>query len=93
MMSDQLLPFYVADYFQAREVIHSGQMSDVYFGIDTDSGLPVAIKLIKSLHPDPIRQELFRRESRALKTLKHNHIVQLVDSGWSDTLEKFYINR
>lgn len=91
MMSDQLLPFYVADYFQAREVIHSGQMSDVYFGIDTDSGLPVAIKLIKSLHPDPIRQELFRRESRALKTLKHNHIVQLVDSGWSDTLEKFYI--
>ncbi len=67
-----------------QEEIGSGQLSSVYRALDTaDDDIPVAVKLLDTQHPDPIKRELFKRETAALKRLQHPNIISLQRSGWS----------
>ena len=75
-----------------REEIGGGQLSSVYRALDTaDDDTPVAVKLLDTQHPDPIKRELFKRETAALKRLQHPNIISLRRSGWSDAEGYFFL--
>ena len=75
-----------------QEEIGSGQLSSVYRALDTaDDDIPVAVKLLDTQHPDPIKRELFKRETAALKRLQHPNIISLQRSGWSDAEGCFFL--
>ena len=76
--------------YELEESVGAGRMSSVYRARDTASGgFPVAVKLLDTQHPDRIKSELFRRETAALKLLRHQNVVSLLHSGWSDAAECF----
>ena len=78
--------------FVLQEQIGNGRMSSVYLALDSASGdAQVAIKVLNTAHPDEIKRELFKRETSALKRLRHPNIVRLLHSGWSDTEKSFYL--
>ena len=82
----------VADRYLLQERIGGGRMSSVYRALDTAAGdAPVAVKLLNTMHPDPIKREFFKRETTALKQLRHPNIVSLQQSGWSETEGCFYL--
>jgi len=67
-------------------------MADVYEAIDMKEGLrkvamrKVAIKKFKNQEIEAeVVAESFKRETQALKDLKHPHIVELLDSGQVDS--------
>src|SRR5579884_1389065 len=69
-----------------------GTMSTVYKAEDTKRGnRVVAVKLLNVVHDDETRQEIFRRETRALEQLEHPHIVTIFDHGWSPERRCHYI--
>ena len=75
-----------------QEEIGTGQQSSVYRALDTaDGDIPVAVKLLNTQHPDPIKRELFKRETAALKRLQHPNIIGLQRSGWSDAEGCFFL--
>ena len=82
----------MADRYLLHEQIGEGRMSSVYKALDTAAGgAPVAVKLLDTQHPDRIKEEFFRRETTALKQLRHPNIVSLQQSGWSDIGECFFL--
>jgi serine/threonine protein kinase/predicted ATPase/Tfp pilus assembly protein PilF len=62
-------------------ILGQGGMGVVYKGQDTQTGQPVAIKLLKSefIARDPDMVERFEREGRALRALNHPNIVAVLD--------------
>lgn len=60
-----------------------GGMADVYEATDVLEGhRKVAVKLFRQGHlQDDILEESFKRETQALKELKHPGIVDLLDAG------------
>ena len=60
-----------------------GGMADLYVGTDLDQDAKkVAIKLFHAEYSDDgILREAFRRETQALRDLRHPRIVELFDSG------------
>ena len=58
-------------------------MSEVYKAADMHNDMQqIAVKIFtKGRIEEEISAESFRREVNALKELKHNHIVELIDSG------------
>jgi predicted ATPase/predicted Ser/Thr protein kinase len=74
MQKSQIL----ADRFELHEFLSEGGMGAVYRGHDTQTGQPVAIKLMKAsvLANDPTMLERFNRESEALRALNHPNIVK-----------------
>ncbi len=80
------------DRFVLRERVGYGRMSTVYRALDSKSGdTEVAIKVLNASHADNIKRELFKRETSALKRLRHPNIVRLRHRGWSDSEKAFYI--
>ncbi len=80
------------DRFVLRERVGSGRMSTVYRALDSKSGdIEVAVKVLNTSHADNIKRELFKRETTALKRLRHPNIVRLRHRGWSDSEKAFYI--
>ncbi|MFL5782733.1 MAG: protein kinase domain-containing protein [Thermoleophilaceae bacterium] len=71
--------------FRLDERIGSGGMSTVYRAFDETLERWVAIKLMhRSLSDDPLQQERFRREARAVARLSHPHVVTVIDAGDDD---------
>ena len=67
-------------------------MSSVYLALDSASGdTEVAIKVLDTSHSDAIKQEFFKRETDALRMLRHQNIVALRQSGWSDSVNAFFL--
>ena len=67
-------------------------MSSVFLARDSSRGdAEVAVKVLDTSHPDEIKQELFKRETGALKRLRHPNIVELKHSGFSESLDAFYL--
>ena len=67
-------------------------MSSVFLALDCASeNTQVAVKVLNTSHTDEIKQELFKRETSALKRLKHPNIVGLLNSNWSEHVESFYL--
>ena len=82
----------VEDRFVLMEGIGDGRMSTVYLAQDrSNDDLEVAVKILNTAHPDAIKRELFKRETSALRKLRHPNIVGLRDSGWSAGEDAFYI--
>ena len=80
------------DRFVLQEGVGHGRMSSVYRALDIKSGdAEVAVKILNTPHTDGIKRELFKRETTALKRLRHPNIVRLRGCGWSDKEKAFYI--
>ncbi len=74
----------IAGRYETIDQIREGGMGEVFLGIDTLSGMVVAIKISKA--DDPGNIERFKRESEILKQLEHGNIVKFLDAGqWNDT--------
>jgi DNA-binding SARP family transcriptional activator len=71
---------------QARNLLGQGGMGNVYRGIDTQRGEPVAIKMLKpeivASNPDLVAR--FVREGEALRQLNHPNIVKLLGAAEQD---------
>ena len=66
----------IAERYLLEERIGEGRMSSIYRALDlVADGTPVAVKLLDTQHPDPIKQEFFKRETVAPKQLRHLNIV------------------
>lgn len=81
-----------ADRYILQRQIGGGRMSTVYLALDSAvDDTPVALKILNTSHADEIKTELFRRETNALRTLRHTNIVRLLNSNWSDADKAFYL--
>jgi len=71
----------------------SGGMSDVYKANDHQrDGYAVAVKVFKHGRiENEILSESFRRETQALRELKHPSIVQLIDSGRDEHTGEYFL--
>lgn len=82
----------VMNRYQLVRAVGDGRMSNVFLADDLrNPGHQVAIKLLDTAHPDDIRHELFRRETFALERLSHPNIVKLLDHGFWDDRNCFYV--
>ena len=82
----------VEDRFVLREQVGDGRMSTVFLAHDSSNNdLKVAVKILNTAHPTAIKRQIFKRETSALRILRHPNIVGLRDSGWSATENDFYI--
>ena len=78
--------------YEFEKSIGNGRMSSVHRARDSASGGSlVAVKLLDTQHPDEIKRQLFSRETKALKLLRHQNVVSLLQSGWSDGVGCFYL--
>lgn len=78
-------------YFLLDQPPREGGLADVYAGIDTASGVKVAIKLIRADVTEADARTLFEREVTSLKELLHPNIVQIRDSGWEETFSRYFL--
>ena len=71
----------ISNRYQIEAQIGEGGMGAVFKGLDTQTGQPIAIKLLKPqiLENHPELVERFRREGEALRELNHPNIVKMVD--------------
>ncbi len=84
----------IADRYKLLNKVGAGNMSTVYEGVDIRIGnRTVAIKLLNTAHEDNLKQELFRRETKALEQLEHPNIIDVLDYGWSEEHKCYYIVR
>ena len=82
----------IEERYLLQEEIGRGRLSTVYRASDmADNDASVAVKLLDTLHPDGVKRELFKRETAALKRLRHPNIIGLQQSGWSDAEKCFYL--
>ena len=82
----------IEERYRLQEEIGRGRLSTVYHALDAaDGDASVAVKLLDTQHPDGLKQELFKRETAALKRLRHPNIICLQQSGWSYTEKCFYL--
>lgn len=72
----------VVEGFEIQSFIGSGAMGDVYRGIHTVIGKPVAIKVLKpELAQDEDMVQRLIREARAVNAIKHPGIVDIFNCG------------
>lgn len=70
----------------------SGGMAEVYQAFDTINGQKVAVKLFKAGEfSDEISEEIFKRETNALKDLRHKNIVGILDAGFDEEKQRHFI--
>ena len=75
----------IAERFLLQEQVGDGRMSSVHRALDRASGnSQVAVKILDTSHADEIKRELFKRETSALRKLRHPNIVRLLGSNWPD---------
>jgi formylglycine-generating enzyme required for sulfatase activity/serine/threonine protein kinase len=73
--------------YHVHECLGQGGMGEVFRGDDTKLGIPIVIKVPhRHLMEDPLAVTRFRRETRALLSLSHPHIVRVQDLGEHDGL-------
>jgi serine/threonine protein kinase len=83
---------HVAGRYRLQERVGEGNMSTVYKAQDIRRGQRiVAVKLLNSGHDDEFKEEIFRRETRALSQLEHPNIVSVQDYGWSNPHRCHYL--
>ena len=64
----------------------------MYLARDKMAGdVQVALKILDTPDATQIKRELFKRETSSLKRLSHPNIVRLIDSGWSESEDAFYL--
>jgi len=68
--------------YQIQRLLARGGMSTVYLATDKHSQQEVAIKMVHGSHVD--NSERFQREIEIVRTLAHEHILPVLDSGTYD---------
>ncbi|MHB8600680.1 MAG: serine/threonine-protein kinase [Ktedonobacteraceae bacterium] len=68
--------------YQIQRLLNHGGMSTVYLATDKRSQQEVAIKMVHGSHVD--NSERFQREIEIVRTLAHEHILPILDSGAYD---------
>lgn len=68
--------------YQIQRLLARGGMSTVYLATDKHSQQEVAIKMVHGSHVD--NSERFQREVEIARTLAHEHILPILDSGTYD---------
>ena len=82
----------IDERFVLGDRIGNGRMSSVFVASDrAASDDEVAVKLLNTQHPDEVKRELFKRDTSALRRLRHENIVGLRHSGWSASEQAFYL--
>ncbi|MBI5958712.1 MAG: serine/threonine protein kinase [Chloroflexi bacterium] len=73
-------PQVIGERYTLERLIGQGGIGQVYYGHDTQTNDPVAIKALKphTVEDNPRLLERFRREGEALKELDHPHIVKML---------------
>jgi serine/threonine-protein kinase len=72
----------IDDRYEVVRKIGRGSMGIVYRARDLGLGRDVALKVIAPMYArDPGMVERFRREARALATIRHDHVVQVYAAG------------
>ncbi|MEM5584925.1 protein kinase [Roseibium sp. AS2] len=92
--SDQLLPTgtRLNSLYEIEEHIADGGIGTVYRARDVESGDPVAIKvLLARFAKDPMILDLFKREAKILRKLKHDALTQYFVFAKEPTLEVYYL--
>ncbi len=69
-------------HYQIQRLLNHGGMSIIYLATDTRSQQEVAIKMVHGSHVD--NSERFQREIEIVRTLTHEHILPILDSGTHD---------
>jgi len=83
----------IADRYAVLGKPLTGGMSLVYKAVDTArDGAAVAIKVYEAKPiDDALLHESFRRERSALRELKHDHIVPIVDEGMIEDTGQYFV--
>lgn len=82
----------IEDRFVLLEELGNGRMSTVFLAEDTAHGdSRVAVKVLNTAHDDLIKRELFRRETTALRKLRHPNVVGMRERGWWAEEGAFYV--
>ena len=82
----------IEDRFVLLEEVGSGRMSTVFVAEDAaNDGLRVAVKVLNTAHDDAIKRELFKRETTALRKLRHPNVVSMREQGWWADEGAFYV--
>ncbi len=78
--------------YEIEAHIADGGIGTVYRARDVESGDPVAIKvLLPSFARDPMILDLFKREAKILRKLKHDALTQYFVFAKEPTLEVYYL--
>lgn len=92
--ADNLLPqgTRLNNLYEIEEHIADGGIGTVYRARDVESGDPVAIKvLLASFSRDTMIVELFKREAKILRNLKHDALTQYYVFAKEPTLGVYYL--
>ncbi len=68
--------------YQIQRLLNQGGMSTVYLATDKRNQQAVAIKMVHGSHLN--NSERFQREIEIVRTLTHEHILPILDSGTHD---------
>jgi len=91
---DHLLPSgsRLNNLYEIEEHIADGGIGTVYRARDVESGDPVAIKvLLARMAKDPLILDLFKREAKILRKLKHDALTQYFVFAKEPTLGVYYL--
>ena len=81
-----------SDRYRIEKILSTGNMADIYLATDTKLLLQVAIKLLKeSLVTSTEMRQRFKREVDCCAALDNEHIVKILDSGFSSEGFPFYV--
>lgn len=92
--ADQMLPAgtRLNNLYEIEEHIADGGIGTVYRARDVESGDPVAIKvLLANFAKDPMILDLFKREAKILRKLKHDALTQYFVFAKEPTLGVYYL--
>jgi len=74
-----LLEGKILDHYELRRLVGKGGMANVYEALDLQNHQKVAVKVFK--HEDEEMLRRFIREARVMSSLRHEHLVPIIDSG------------
>ena len=72
------------DRYDVKRELGQGGMATVFLARDVERGTTVAIKVLHDEIGTAVGPDRFRREIQIASSLKHPHILQLLDSGDAD---------
>jgi serine/threonine protein kinase len=74
-----LLEGKILDHYELRRLVGKGGMANVYEALDLQLQQKVAVKVFKREDEEMLRR--FIREARVMGSLRHEHLVTIIDSG------------
>jgi len=69
----------ILDHYELRRLVGKGGMADVYEALDLQFQRKVAVKVFKREDEEMLRR--FIREARVMASLRHEHLMPIIDSG------------